>query len=40
MMAIAQITELRGCAVGTVKNASGYCGKPAVPKTSARPSEI
>ena len=41
MIAIAQITEMRACfAVGTVKNRIRMCGMPAVPRTSAMPSEI
>ena len=41
MIAIAQITEMRAClAVGTVKNRIRMCGIPAVPSTSAMPSEI
>ena len=41
MMAIAQITDLRASwAVGTVKNRIRMCGRPAVPNTSAMPSEI
>ena len=41
MIAIAHTTDLRACcAVGTVKNRIRMCGRPAVPKTSAMPSEI
>ena len=41
MIAIAQITDLRASlAVGTVKKRIRMCGRPAVPKTSAMPSEI
>jgi len=41
MIAIAQITDLRACcAVGTVKKRIKICGSPAVPSTSAMPSEI
>ncbi len=41
MMPIAQTTDLRAvCAVGTVKNRIRMCGSPAVPNTSAMPSEI
>ena len=41
MMAIAQITDFRAaCAVGTVKKRIRMCGSPAVPNTSAMPSEI
>ena len=41
MIAIAQITDLRAaCAVGTVKKRIRMCGMPAVPNTSAMPSEI
>ncbi len=41
MIAIAQITDLRASwAVGTVKKRIRMCGRPAVPNTSAMPSEI
>ena len=41
MIAIAQITETRAAlAVGTVKKRIRMCGSPAVPNTSAMPSEI
>ena len=41
MIAIAQITDLRASwAVGTVKKRIRMCGIPAVPNTSAMPSEI
>ena len=41
MIAIAQITDTRACcAVGTVKKRIRMCGRPAVPNTSAMPSEI
>jgi hypothetical protein len=40
MMNIAQTTEERAAlAFGTVKNRIRMCGRPAVPSTSARPSE-
>jgi hypothetical protein len=41
MIAIAQMTDLRAAwAVGTVKKRIRMCGSPAVPSTSAMPSEI
>jgi hypothetical protein len=41
MIPIAQITDFRASlAVGTVKNRIRMCGRPAVPNTSAIPSEI
>ncbi len=41
MIAIAQMTDLRASwAVGTVKKRIKMCGMPAVPSTSAIPSEI
>ena len=41
MIAMAQITDTRASfAVGTVKNRIRMCGMPAVPSTSAMPSEI
>ena len=41
MIAIAQITDTRAAlAVGTVKKRIRMCGRPAVPNTSAMPSEI
>src|SRR3954453_18365213 len=40
MMNIAQTTEVRAAlALGTVKKRIRMCGRPAVPSTSARPSE-
>ena len=39
-MHIAHTTELRAArAFGTVKKRMRMCGRPAVPRTSARPSE-